>query len=75
MLLVRTTGALRGVPVAMVMLVMALVSVTPTTTLGAPPDTADVVYGQAGSFTTNTENTGGRQFHHQHREQGRGQRR
>ena len=60
MLLVSTISALRCVPVAMVMLVMALVSVTPTTALGAPPDTtADVVYGQLGSFTTNTANKGG----------------
>src|SRR4029077_17444980 len=57
--LVSTKGALRCVPVAMVMLVMALVSVTPTTALGGPNSTADVVYGQLGSFTTGTPNKTG----------------
>jgi sugar lactone lactonase YvrE len=58
--MLTTTRALRYLPVAMVMLVMALVHVTPTTALGAPSDTtADVVYGQLGSFTTNICNNGG----------------
>ena len=58
--MLTTKSELRYLPVATVMLVMALAHVTPTPALGAPSDTtADVVYGQLGSFTTNTPNKGG----------------
>jgi sugar lactone lactonase YvrE len=42
---------------AVVMFVLTLANMAPGTALAAPPDsTADVVYGQLGSFTTNTIN-------------------
>ena len=35
------------------------IGITPVQAAGLPDTTADVVYGQAGSFTTNTPNNGG----------------
>src|SRR5215813_11816325 len=57
---VATTSTRRSSLVAMMMLALATVSVTPCSAQDLPPGpTADVVYGQLGSFSTNTANNGG----------------
>jgi len=58
--MLTATHRLQSGLAAVVWFVLALVNVAPGAALAAPPDsTADVVYGQLGSFTTANVNAGG----------------
>jgi sugar lactone lactonase YvrE len=52
-------GMLRSALVVMVMVASTFVGVAPCAGQGTPGTTADVVYGQLGSFSTSTPNSGG----------------